>query len=87
MPNTNRNNDPEARRERREAREEFVDIAEEEQIAEGDISVSETETGEDPTPDLDDIEIEDEVWGEDDLIVLDEEDPELALNDDELDET
>jgi hypothetical protein len=47
------NEDPE---ERRAAREEWFEIAEEEQIAEGDISTSETVDGHDPMPDLDDDE-------------------------------
>lgn len=34
--------------------EEWLEVAEDEQIAEGDISVSETVDGHDPTPDLDD---------------------------------
>ncbi|MFN8560241.1 MAG: hypothetical protein U0703_01065 [Anaerolineae bacterium] len=33
-------------------REEWLEVAEDEQIAEGDISVSETVDGHDPTPDL-----------------------------------
>ena len=45
-----------SRRARREAREDWLDEEEREQIAEGDVSVSETETGHDPTPDLDDFD-------------------------------
>lgn len=69
--------DPE---ERRAARREFIELAEEEQIAEGDISVSETVSGHDPTPDIDDRQTAGEVLGEDELRVLDEDDPELAFS-------
>ncbi len=68
--------------ERRRARDEFLDIAEDAQIAEGDITVSETETGHDPMPDLDD----DPPDVQDNLTVLDEDDPELAFNYDEKDD-
>ncbi|MEP7291391.1 MAG: hypothetical protein ABI835_06385 [Chloroflexota bacterium] len=54
----------EARAEDREdaldEREEWLEIAEEEFIAEGDISVSETVDGHDPTPELDDQDVSDE---------------------------
>lgn len=49
------------KRQAREQREEFVEIAQEEQIAEGDISVSETVTGHDPRPDIDDEDFSDEL--------------------------
>lgn len=61
--------DPE---ERRDAREEFIEMAEEEQIAEGDITVSETVSGDDPTPDVDDGDIRDQL--EDEFRNLDEDD-------------
>ncbi|MBC8172056.1 MAG: hypothetical protein H7X77_10300 [Anaerolineae bacterium] len=60
--------DPQARR---EFREEWFEILEDEQIAEGDITVSETSDGKDPTPDLDDedeaSELMDELMHEEDL--------------------
>ena len=37
-----------------EEREYWLEVAQDEQIAEGDITVSETADGHDPTPDLDD---------------------------------
>lgn len=55
---------------RREFREEWLEIAEDEQIAEGDISVSETVSGKDPLPDLDDEGMDDaldEIIAEEDL--------------------
>ncbi|MFN8528290.1 MAG: hypothetical protein U0670_06740 [Anaerolineae bacterium] len=70
------NEDPEARR---EARREFLDIEEDEQIAEGDISVSETVSGHDPLPEVDDRDLEGDVLGDPDLSVLDEDDPELGF--------
>lgn len=70
------NEDPQ---ERLAARAEYLDIAQDEQIAEGDISTSETETGQIALPELDDREIEDELLGEDDLELLDEDDPELGF--------
>lgn len=42
------------REDRLEERDEWFEVVEDEQIAEGDISVSETVSGHDPTPDLDD---------------------------------
>ncbi|MDX2139346.1 MAG: hypothetical protein SF123_14775 [Chloroflexota bacterium] len=60
------------------ARDEFLDIAQDEQIAEGDISVSETESGHHPLPELDDRETDD-IFGEDSMTVLDEDDPELGF--------
>lgn len=62
-------------------REEWMQIAEEEQIAEGNITVSDTVDGHDPTPDLDDdveTALEDEL--DDDLAILDG----LNPSDDEL---
>jgi hypothetical protein len=51
--------------------DEWMEIAEEIQIAEGDISVSETVDGHDPTPDLDDVdrfeEVEMSIADEDEL--------------------
>ncbi len=38
----------------REEREEWLEAVEDEYIAQGDVTVSETEDGHDPTPDLDD---------------------------------
>jgi hypothetical protein len=42
------------REDRLEERDEWFEVVEDEQIAEGDISVSETVSGHDPTPELDD---------------------------------
>ncbi|MBE2268935.1 MAG: hypothetical protein IAE80_11940 [Anaerolinea sp.] len=60
------------RREAREQREEFFDIAQEEQIAEGDISVSETVSGHDPTPEIDDEDFADQLDDEG-MHIMDEE--------------
>lgn len=67
----NRNNPP----------EEFIDLAQDEEIAEGDVTVSETQTGHDPDPELDDREIDEDTIGEDDLNVRDEENLGLGLDD------
>ncbi len=77
--------DPEAER---DYREEWIEIAEEVQIAEGDISVSETVDGHDPTPDLDDAdrfeEVEMSIADEDDLgFDFDDDDPGYVDEDDE----
>lgn len=68
--------DPQARL---AARDEFLDIVQDVQIAEGDISVSETENGNHPLPELDDEEADELVLGEGNLEVLDEDDPELGF--------
>jgi hypothetical protein len=60
------------RRQAREQRDEFVEIVEEEQIAEGDISVSETVSGHDPTPEIDDDDFMDELADEG-MHIMDEE--------------
>jgi hypothetical protein len=44
----------ESREAREQARKEWLDVVEDEYIAQGDISVSETVDGHDPTPDLED---------------------------------
>jgi hypothetical protein len=62
------------------ARDEFVDMEQDEQIAEGDITVSETVDGERPLPDIDDRETEDELLGEVDLLLTDEDDPGLSFD-------
>ena len=59
------------RRQAREQRKEWLDISEEEQIAEGDISVSETVTGHNPRPEVFDDDFEDELDDEG-MHVLDE---------------
>ncbi len=59
------------RRQAREQRDEFIDISEEEQIAEGDITVSETVTGHDPRPEISDEDFEDELDDEG-MHILDE---------------
>jgi hypothetical protein len=68
--------------------DEWIGIAEEIQIAEGDITVSETVDGNDPTPDLDDVdrfeEIEMSIADEDELgFNFDDEDPGYVDEDDE----
>lgn len=45
---------------RREARQDWIEEEEREQIAEGDVTVSETVDGHDPTPDLDDFDAAEE---------------------------
>ena len=58
------------REDRLEERDEWFEVVEDEQIAEGDISVSETVSGHDPTPELDDedaFEDFDRTIDEDDL--------------------
>lgn len=59
------------RRQAREQRKEFIDISEDKEIAEGDISVSETVTGHDPRPDVFDEDFDDEL-DEEGMHVLDE---------------
>ncbi len=65
--------DREDRRARREDRKDWFDEEEREQIAEGDVSVSETASGRDPTPDLDDFD-EDEDYEDEGMSVGDIED-------------
>ena len=59
------------RRQAREQRREFIDISEDEQIAEGDITVSETVTGQDPKPDVFDEDFDDEL-DEEGMHIMDE---------------
>jgi len=66
---------------RREYEAEYWQLAEDKQIAEGDITVSETVDGQDPTPDIDD-DFED-LLEDDDLVVEDLD--ELALSNDPVD--
>lgn len=65
------------------ARDEFVDMAEDEQIAEGDITVSDTVDGKNPLPDLDDSELRDEILGEDNLLIADEDDAGLTFDEED----
>jgi len=58
---------------REEYMEEYYKIAEEKELAEGDITVSETVDGRDPLPDLDDSEMLDDST-EDELTIVDEDD-------------
>jgi hypothetical protein len=60
--------DPKARE---EARKEWLDEVEDEYIAQGDISVSETIDGHDPMPDLDDEDALDEL--DDEMMHVDDE--------------
>ncbi|MDX2161925.1 MAG: hypothetical protein SF162_11420 [bacterium] len=69
---------------RREERERWIQVAEEEQISEGDISVSETTDGREPLPTLDGRALDDDPL-EDDLTALDEDDPELGFSRDPVD--
>lgn len=62
----------------RALRKEMLDLAELREVAEGDITISET-TGFDALPELDDEETEDDVLGEDDLTIHDENDGDLGL--------
>ncbi|MBK8021415.1 MAG: hypothetical protein IPK19_08270 [Chloroflexi bacterium] len=61
-------------------REEWLEVVEDEEIAEGDITVSETVDGHDPTPDLDDddeeaLRLDEEIDGAgDDLLDPSDED-------------
>ncbi len=68
-----------ARKERREGREEFLQIAEDKEIAEGDISVSETVSGHDPQPDAFDEDFDDEL-DEEGMHIMDEEEFERLEN-------
>ncbi len=60
------------KKEAREQREEFLEIEEEELMAEGDISVSETVSGHDAKPDAFDQDFEDEL-DEEGMHIMDEE--------------
>lgn len=66
--------DDEDSRERDEHREEWLDMVERKEIAEGDISVSETQTGHDPQPDLDDNDADIDDLGnliDEDAVIMD----------------